>query len=93
MPRASDVLYSYCGIVCNFCKALVQGDCKGCDFHVNSCEYAKCCLSKGLRCCLECEGFPCKLHEEGFTWSVEGLGTLNWRVYSDVFLRIFKKKE
>ncbi|RLF07756.1 MAG: hypothetical protein DRJ60_01945 [Thermoprotei archaeon] len=91
MPRISDVLYSYCGIVCSLCRAYTQGECEGCDAHINVCEYAKCCLNKGLKCCFECGDFPCKLHKEGFTWVTEEFGILKWRVYSDIFLDIFRR--
>ncbi|MEM2214628.1 MAG: hypothetical protein QXD66_05310 [Candidatus Nezhaarchaeales archaeon] len=90
MPRVSNVLYSHCGIICSFCKAFVQGDCRGCDAHIDACDYIKCCLKRRLKCCFDCIEFPCKLHEEGFTWETEEYGPLKWKVYSDVFLRIFR---
>ncbi|MEM4576725.1 MAG: hypothetical protein QW701_04600 [Candidatus Nezhaarchaeales archaeon] len=93
MPRISNVLYSYCGIVCSFCKAFVNGDCGGCDRHTEACEYAKCCLNRSVKCCFECSEFPCRLHVEGFAWSTEELGTLNWKVYSRGFLNMFRPKK
>ncbi len=91
MPRINGILYSYCGLVCSFCKAFREGECKGCDVHAGVCEFAKCCIRRGLRCCFECKDFPCKLHSEGFIWETEEFGKLKWKVYSDVFLSIFKK--
>lgn len=91
MPRVSNALYSYCGIVCSFCRRFAQGECHGCDVHADACEYIKCCLRRGLRCCLECGEFPCKLHSEGFVWVTEELGALNWRVYGNEFLDMFRR--
>jgi len=91
MPRAENILYSYCGLVCSYCKAYLNGLCKGCDVHEDECEYIKCCRRKNVRCCLECNEFPCNLHTNGFSWETEEYGKLKWRVYSDVFLEIFKR--
>lgn len=91
MPKVENVLCSYCGIVCSFCKAYTKGLCEGCDAHADECEYIKCCIAKGIKCCLQCEEFPCTLHFEGFPWETDEYGKLRWKVYSDVFLEIFKR--
>ena len=89
MPRVKDVLVSYCGVVCEFCMAYVRKLCGGCDMHVDECVYARCALDRGVRACLECENFPCRVHREGFRWETEEFGTLRWKVYSDIFLKLF----
>ncbi|MCS7140150.1 MAG: DUF3795 domain-containing protein [Candidatus Nezhaarchaeota archaeon] len=92
MPRINGVLHSYCGIVCSLCRAYVQDKCGGCDAHAATCKIAKCCLDRKLKCCFQCDDFPCTLHEEGFTWADEEFGILRWKVYSDVFLNLFRRR-
>ena len=91
MPKANNVLISYCGIVCEYCPAYRKGHCLGCDSHINECEYIKCVVKRNVKNCLLCMNFPCRLHINGFKWVTEEFGELNWKVYSDVFLGIFKK--
>ena len=91
MPRVNNIYISYCGLVCQFCKAYVNKRCEGCDVHIEACKYANCAGRKNLRCCLECKDFPCKLHREGFVWETEEFGKLNWKVFSEVFLRVFSQ--
>ena len=88
MPRVNGILISYCGLVCEYCKAYLTGKCGGCDQHVNECPYIKCAIERNVKTCLSCKFFPCKLHREGFTWETEEHGKLKWRVYSDVFMEI-----
>jgi len=89
MPKVKNILISYCGIVCEYCKAYTRKLCGGCDTHINECVYAKCASKKGIRVCLECEDFPCKMHREGFKWKTKEFGTLYWKIYSDIFLKLF----
>ncbi len=91
MPRAGDVIYSYCGLICSYCKALLSGFCEGCDAHVDECLYAKCARSRGVKTCLSCRDFPCRLHLEGFKWETEEYGTLQWKVFSEVFMELLSK--
>jgi len=88
MPKLGDVLYAYCGLLCELCPAYVKKLCEGCDAHVDTCLFAKCAIEKGVRCCFECTKFPCQLHKEGFMWETEEYGKLKWKVYSEVFLNI-----
>jgi len=89
MPKISGVSISYCGLVCEFCVAFTSGKCRGCDAHADVCEFARCAIERGVSCCLGCGDFPCKLHSEGFDWETDEFGKLRWRVYSEIFLRVF----
>ena len=35
--------------------------------------------------------FPCRLHEYGSRWTTEEYGTLMWKVYSNVFVKVMKE--
>jgi len=91
MPRVSNVLVSYCGVVCEYCPAYRKKLCPGCDPHVDECEYIKCAINRNVKSCLLCSRFPCSLHEEGFEWATEEYGKLMWKIYSDIFLWIMNK--
>ncbi|MET1160361.1 MAG: DUF3795 domain-containing protein [Thermoprotei archaeon] len=91
MPRVNGVLYGYCGLLCEYCKAYLAKECPGCDAHADQCEFIKCAREKNVKICLACRDFPCQLHKRGFTWYTEEYGKLQWRVYSDVFIRIFEE--
>lgn len=91
MPKVNNVLVSYCGVLCYYCPAYRRGLCEGCDVHADVCEFAKCARRRDLTCCLQCDEFPCRTHEEGFEWSTEEFGLLNWRIYSDVFIEVLRR--
>jgi len=91
MPRVGEILVSYCGIVCSYCPAYRKKLCSGCDAHADECRYIKCAVARGVKSCLLCPEFPCRLHREGFKWYTEEYGELVWRIYSDVYLSIMKE--
>ncbi len=91
IPEVKGLKVSYCGLVCEYCIAYRKGACPGCDAHVDSCEFIKCLKSKGEDNCLACDGFPCRLHREGFEWPTEEFGVLRWRVFSKEFLDFFDR--
>ncbi len=87
MPKVSESLVGYCGVICEFCPSFTSGSCQGCDAYADECEFIKCATKREKISCLACEDFPCKLHFEGFDWEVEKLGKVRWRVYDQVFLK------
>jgi len=91
LPKAENIVYGYCGVTCSFCRAFRKGLCKGCDEHKDTCEYARCCITRGIESCLQCSEFPCKTHRDGFDIEIEGAGRIRWRVYSEVFMEMFKR--
>lgn len=57
---------SRCGICCSKCEYLEKGICKGKCVDINkpfwgdSCQIKSCAESKGVKCCGECDEFPCE---------------------------------
>jgi hypothetical protein len=91
MPKINGVVYGYCGILCSLCKAYLSNQCPGCDIHVDRCLYASCAIQKNVKSCLSCSIFPCRLHIEGFDWNTEEFGRVRWKVFSGIFIDVFKK--
>lgn len=90
MPKINNIMYGYCGLICEFCKVKLNNFCRGCDVHVDFCIFAKCARYRELKSCLSCKDFPCKIHIDGFNWQTEEYGEIKWKVYSDILLNIFK---
>ena len=90
MPKLNGVYISYCGLICQLCPAFRTKNCEGCDVHTEACNFAKCAKDKGLISCFLCDNFPCNLHKEGFLWETDEFGTIRWKVFSDIFVKIFR---
>lgn len=54
-------LLGKCGFYCGACPTFIKGGCQGCmeEHGKGDCYSRDCVLEKGIRCCGECEGFPC----------------------------------
>lgn len=66
MIKVEERIESRCGICCSKCQFKLEEKCKGCTniknpFWANSCPVKSCCESKKLKCCGECDKFPCNL--------------------------------
>lgn len=90
MPTINNVMYGYCGLLCEFCKSKINGFCGGCDAYINVCMFARCAINREVKNCFNCKDFPCKLHINGFDWHTEEYGKIRWKVYSDILLNMFK---
>ncbi|HPF82620.1 MAG TPA: DUF3795 domain-containing protein [Bacilli bacterium] len=58
------MIESRCGICCSTCE--FKDRCNGCTkinkpFWADSCPVKKCCEDKNIKCCGECNDFPCEL--------------------------------
>ena len=94
--QISGMLIGCCGICCSLCYGYRSKKCPGC--YETDCKIMECALSKKQKYCFLCADFPCELYENGFEWNLDDFptlsdtewGTIRWKPYSDVYIKVFK---
>jgi hypothetical protein len=95
-------IFGACGIYCELCPLYRNEKCEGCfkrnEWFKPPCTLVTCTTERGIKCCFECEEFPCETHyKEDMVYSQNSLN--NWKKLmlkpKDYFIQVkerFKKE-
>ena len=86
----ADCVIGACGVACSVCKYYLSGECPGC--RELPCPIRLCAEKKGVKSCLTCKEFPCKLHTEGYDLDLSEITgedrVVKYKVYSKIFQKL-----